>query len=191
MTKFFVLLFIFVITPLIFFIFLNIFSRFSLKTFWVSLIGFIADEFDKFVKISLISFVVFFVFTFISSFLEVNDSSLLVLYVKNGFWYELVVTFWGLVLLVPLVEEVIFRVYLFSLLEGIWEKGSLSRFLILVFSSIVFSISHFENLAVSVFIFVIGLILGWIYLSSRNLFLIYIFHSVFNFYTLIFSIFFV
>lgn len=77
-------------------------------------------------------------------------------------------------MLAPVFEELVFRKMLLDRTAGFGETNAI------LFSAICFGLFH-ENLTQSLYTFGIGLILGYVYIKTRNVFVTMIMHFVFNF----------
>lgn len=110
-----------------------------------------------------------------------DQKSLLGIYVKYSRIFELIFSFVGIVILVPLVEELLFRKYLIDYLIIVFGlRGSI------ILSSIIFSLIHFTTFLQNILIFLVGIILARIYLDNKNILFSYLFHSFFNFLSFIY-----
>ncbi|MFN3995723.1 MAG: lysostaphin resistance A-like protein [bacterium] len=178
--KFLVIFFSLFLSPLMWMILL----RFNFYKFFQGFILVFLREVSVFLKILLLV-----IFAFILSLLFFSKTSgqvnLLILYVMYGGFWELVIFFLGVVLLVPLVEELIFRRILIENLLNLFGK-----LWSVVFSAIIFALIHFESPLNSLVIFFIGLILGFIYILKRSIVYTYFFHSIYNFLVLVYWVYF-
>ena len=165
---------------------LLIILRFCIFCFYKNFIIFIKKNKKQIFFIFVSCFFVFLIFLSIFKFVKVdniNNLDILVIYIIYGRFYELVIGFICLVLIVPLVEELLFRVYLINYLRGMFGvTGSL------FFSSFIFSIIHFQTLISSLIIFLIGLILGGLYLLTKRVESSYFFHSIYNMFIFLYCI---
>jgi membrane protease YdiL (CAAX protease family) len=84
-------------------------------------------------------------------------------------------------LLMPLIEEIVFRYFI---LDGLQKITTITKSLIL--SSLVFSLVHFQyTFGILCFLFCFSLILGWFRWKSKSLLIPIILHSLNNILTLI------
>lgn len=85
------------------------------------------------------------------------------------------------VLIIPFFEELIFRYVTINLFLNRYKK-----IYKLLFSSLLFSISHFNNIDLFIFImyFFSGIILGFIYIEEKYIFPSYLAHSIANLFIL-------
>jgi len=190
--KLVILVFLFIFTPLLFVVLLILGKIFNFRSFLYNLMFFIGYNTSDFLRFVFLSVSIFLFFIFLGFGIGFDEKSLMVIYVANGFFYELLVSFIGLVLLVPLVEEIIFRAFLIKLLLEILggsKETLLKRSLVIIVSSLVFSASHFESFIISFFIFIVGVFLAVVYLMKRSIIYTYVLHSIFNLCSLIFSLF--
>ncbi len=82
--------------------------------------------------------------------------------------------FYAAVIAAPIFEEILYRGFVQSeLMRGLAPAGGI------FFSALIFSVAH-GMLFQSVFTFFVGLVLGWFYYKSKNLFASMIIHIVFN-----------
>ncbi|MCX7758589.1 MAG: CPBP family intramembrane metalloprotease [bacterium] len=130
---------------------------------------------------TFIMFVLIVVYFFVLGNLDYKSLGLLVIYIKYAGIYELVLGFCGIVIFVPLVEELIFRKYLMDYLLNFFD-----RWLVVFFSALVFGLVHFESIINTVFIFFMGVFFGFVYLIKRDIIYTYILHSFYNFLSMIF-----
>lgn len=100
------------------------------------------------------------------------QSSYLLLFGKN-FWgiASLIVT---ALLIAPMIEEILFRGYLLQNLRVNWGKA-----IAVSISAAFFALFHFQ-LASFFFLYLLGLLLGWIYLKSNSVWPCILFHIVNN-----------
>ena len=94
--------------------------------------------------------------------------------VARGDPLELSLLVFNAVILAPLWEELLYRGFFFGLLKSRWGV-----FPALVFSSAVFSFSHF-SLAAFLPLFVVGMAVGYVYYRTRSLYFAIFFHALFN-----------
>ena len=78
------------------------------------------------------------------------------------------------VILAPLWEELIYRGCFFGLLKSRWGV-----FPALVFSSVIFSCSHF-SLAAFLPLLIVGMAIGYVYHRTGSLYFAIFFHALFN-----------
>ncbi len=82
--------------------------------------------------------------------------------------------FYAAVIAAPIFEEILYRGFVQSeLIRGLGPAGGI------FLSALIFSIAH-GMLFQSVFTFFVGLVLGWFYYKTKNLFASMIIHIVFN-----------
>lgn len=75
----------------------------------------------------------------------------------------------------PLAEELVYRGVLMGAFREAWGDR-----LAIIFSALIFAIVHMDVIQ-STYAFVLGLILGYIYMKTRNLWCAYIMHAIVNF----------
>lgn len=97
----------------------------------------------------------------------------------RGNQLELALMFFNAVVLAPLVEEVIFRGFLFGLCRRQWGAGPA-----LVVSSLVFAAFH-TSVDAFLPLTIVGLALGYVYHRTRSLYCAMFFHVLFNLATLV------
>ncbi|MCX7971975.1 MAG: CPBP family intramembrane metalloprotease [bacterium] len=182
-TKIVVILCSVVLPPTIFLLFLHNTGKINLFLFFNNLMYHQKSLVD-FMKLSLVSMLLF-IFSIIYFFvvLDYDSIGILVVYVKYSYFWEMIMLFVGLVILVPLAEELIFRKYLIDSLLNIFKPSS-----VIFFSSLVFSLIHLQDILSTVFIFTIGIILAYIYLTRKDIIYTYILHSFYNFLIMIYWI---
>ena len=82
--------------------------------------------------------------------------------------------FLAVVVAAPIFEELIFRGII---LDGLWKKYGRMR--AILFSSVLFGIAHL-NIPQFVVAFLIGLLMGWVYVNTRNLWFTILIHFTCN-----------
>lgn len=94
---------------------------------------------------------------------------------KNATGWQLSLAFMGLVIVPPLVEEMLFRGYLYRGLKSKWPK-----IVAALVSSLLFALVHFQwNVGVDVF--VLSLVLVFLYEKTKNLWMCVGLHTLKNF----------
>ena len=87
------------------------------------------------------------------------------------------ILFWiALLIATPIYEEFLFRGYLFS---GI-QNSKLGNIGALLLSALLFSAIHFRGLFIGIFIFCLGLLLGWARIKTKGVFVPIIMHFLWN-----------
>ena len=94
--------------------------------------------------------------------------------VARGDRLEISLMVFSAVILAPLWEELIYRGFFFGLLKSRWGV-----FPALVFSSVVFSYSHF-SLAAFLPLLIVGMAAGYVYHRTGSLYFAIFFHALFN-----------
>jgi len=94
--------------------------------------------------------------------------------VARGDRLEISLLVFNAVILAPLWEELIYRGFFFGLLKSRWGV-----FPALVFSSVVFSCSHF-SLAAFLPLLIVGIAIGYVYHRTGSLYFAIFFHALFN-----------
>ena len=93
---------------------------------------------------------------------------------QNIYQANIILSFVGIVVIPPLIEEILFR--------GIILKGFLKIYspaLAISLSSLLFALIHI-NIWQMITAFIAGIFLGWVYYRSKSLFLVIFSHVVFN-----------
>jgi hypothetical protein len=99
-------------------------------------------------------------------------------------WYHLTVIFISVCIIGPISEEILFRGYLFNKLYE--KKGYLFS---LIVSSIIFSLFHVDpNFYHTIFLFISGIILGFLFKRTNSLFIPILFHILWNLFVTITSL---
>ena len=104
------------------------------------------------------------------------------LVVLNNSIFNNILIIVNVVLLIPIIEELIFRYFLLS---GILEVTK-RKFVAIFFSSILFSVAHVQyNFTILIFVFISSSAMGFVYLKYKNIAYPIIIHSLNNFIALI------
>lgn len=166
----------------VFSVFVLSYILFLFLLFYLDFKKIISQFFYKFhnninLKKNIVFIILFFFIVFLSNlFFNYESNNLIIVYVLLSNFWELFFIFWGLVLFIPMLEEIIFRYYLINYLESfIFDKN-----LVIFLGALVFSLVHFENVLTLIFIFFFSVYLNYIYLRYRNLYFNFWVHSFWN-----------
>ncbi|MEN3015275.1 MAG: type II CAAX endopeptidase family protein [bacterium] len=173
-----------ILAPMTVFFLLHATKKFDFYMFFVSFLRFLNSNTKTILGLILSCAFIFVLSLAVSMGISKNyDNSFIVVYVRYSTFYEMVLYLVTLVIVVPLIEEIIFRKHLIDMLSNFMSKV----FSILI-SSFIFSIVHFQDIYVSLLIGAIGVFLGIVYIRYASIVPTVFCHSLLNFLSLLYWI---